>query len=127
MPEETIAQRVAIEQKTETKINDAVISSFIARDDWPNKSGLTKDELISDFLETKGLDCGLSPSEAMPDFGAMTAEQRSALISYLTEKVTGDDDRKTAFNHVVTAVDDNLDEAKAWVEECDHEVNGSAK
>lgn len=127
VPEETIAQRVAIEQKTETKINDAVISSFIARDDWPNKSGLTKDELISDFLETKGLDCGLSPSEAMPDFGAMTAEQRSALISYLTEKVTGDDDRKTAFNHVVTAVDDNLDEAKAWVEECDYEVNGSAK
>lgn len=127
VPEETIAQRVAIEQKTETKINDAVIFSFIARDDWPNRSGLTKDELISDFLETRGLDCGLSPSEAMPDFGAMTAEQRSALISYLTETVDGDDDRKTDFNHVVTAVDDNLDEAKAWVEGCDNEVNGSAK
>ena len=63
----------------------------------------------------------------MPDFGAMTAEQRSALISYLTETVDGDDDRKTDFNHVVTAVDDNLDEAKAWVEGCDNEVNGSAK
>lgn len=127
VPEETIAQRVAIEQKTETKINDAVISAFIARDNWPNASGLTKDELISDFLETKGLDCGLSPTQAMPDFGAMTAEQRSALIGYLTGKVDGDDDRKTDFGHVVTAVDGNLDEAKAWVKDCNSEVNEPLK
>lgn len=127
VPKETIAERVAIEQKTETKINDAVISAFIARDNWPNASGLTKDELISDFLETKGLDCGLSPTQAMPDFGAMTAEQRSALIGYLTGKVDGDDDRKTDFGHVVTAVDGNLDEAKAWVKDCNSEVNEPAK
>lgn len=127
VPKETIAERVAIEQKTETKINDAVISAFIARDNWPNASGLTKDELISDFLESKGLDCGLSPTQAMPDFGAMTAEQRSALIGYLTGKVDGDDDRKTDFGHVVTAVDGNLDEAKAWVKDCNSEVNEPAK
>ena len=63
----------------------------------------------------------------MPDFGAMTAEQRSALIGYLTGKVDGDDDRKTDFGHVVTAVDGNLDEAKAWVKDCNSEVNEPLK
>lgn len=127
VPEETIAQRVAIEQKTENQHNDAVISAFLERSDWPNSSGLTKQELISDFLETKGLDCGLSPSGELPAFGAMTAQQRDTLISYLDEKVDGDDDRKTPFGLVAISVDDNLGEARTWVEGCNNAVNGPAK
>lgn len=69
-----------------TKFNMAVEGAFVDSENWPNSAGMTKQQLLDQFIHDKGYGLGVSPGMTVQD---MNPEQRKGLIDYLKSETSG--------------------------------------
>ncbi|WP_455187002.1 hypothetical protein [Actinomyces sp.] len=69
-----------------TKFNMAVEGAFVDSDNWVNSAGMTKQQLLDQFIHDKGYGLGVSPGMTVEN---MTPAQREGLIDYLKKETPG--------------------------------------
>ena len=110
-----VTQKIQQELKTTQGLRDPAISAFMARDDWPNSYGLSKEEILREFAATQGLD----PDAPLPAYADMTADQRSALFTYLTTTPDGAVGPRTDLKYLDKSLSEAVTNADGFVGRCD--------
>lgn len=109
---EDIQRRADAEFKVDAtvgeKLNEAVQSAFIARSEWPNTAGMSKEELLAEFAKQYPGD--VREDGSVPPYGQMTSEERGHLRTFLSSKTI------SSFDELTGANKDNATAANTFVE-----------
>lgn len=92
----------------------AAQGAYLDSDNWVNDSGLTKQELVDQFIGLRGYDNGIAPGTSVED---MNPKQREALITYLSEEV--DKGSRTALKNVIDTMDSDQPARASFFAECE--------
>ena len=92
----------------------AAQGAYLDSDNWVNDSGLTKQELVDQFIGVRGYDNGIAPGTTIQE---MNPKQREALIAYLSEEV-GKGSR-TALKNVIDTMDRDQPARESFFAECE--------
>ena len=92
----------------------AAQGAYLDSDNWVNDSGLTKQELVDQFIGVRGYDNGIAPGTTIQE---MNPKQREALIAYLSEEV-GKGSR-TALKNVIDTMDSDQPARESFFAECE--------
>ena len=111
---EDIQRRADAEFKVDAtvgeKLNEAVQSAFIARSEWPNTAGMSKEELLEEFAKQYPGD--VREDGSVPPYGQMTSEERGHLRTFLSSKTI------SSFDELTGANKDNATLANTFVTGC---------
>lgn len=111
---EDIQRRADAEFKTDAeigeKLNEAVQSAFIARSEWPNTAGMSKEELLAEFAKQYPSD--VREDGSVPPYGQMTSEERGHLRTFLDSK------NISSFADLTLANTQNAEDADSFVKKC---------
>ena len=111
---EDIQRRADAEFKTDAeigeKLNEAVQSAFIARSEWPNTAGMSKEELLAEFAKQYPSD--VREDGSVPPYGQMTSEERGHLRTFLSSK------NISSFADLTLANTQNAEDADSFVKKC---------
>ena len=111
---EDIQRRADAEFKVDAtvgeKLNEAVQSAFIARSEWPNTAGMSKEELLAEFAKQYPGD--VREDGSVPPYGQMTSEERGHLRTFLSSKTI------SSFAELTGATKNNAAAANTFVENC---------
>jgi len=118
MTKQELTQHIRQDLLTTQNLNDAIDTAFIERDEWPNKYGKTKAQLLDEFAETKGYDTTEKP---LPSYADMDATQRKDLVDFLTEKEKEtDSNARTHLDLIHTASTAADADIKTFLEQCNN-------
>ena len=92
------------------KLNAEVQSAFMARSEWPNTAGMSKEELLVEFAKQYPGD--IRADGSVPPYNQMTSEERGHLRTFLTSK------NISSFAELKDANAENAAEANSFVEGC---------
>lgn len=92
----------------------AAQGAYLDSDNWVNDSGLTKQELVDQFIGVRGYDNGIAPGTKIED---MNPKQREALIAYLSEEA--DKGSRTALKNVIDTMDSDQPARASFFAECE--------
>lgn len=88
-----LTQQIQKDLASTQEFQDAAVSAFLAREDWPNADGLSKEELLRGFARSNPT-LGFDPN-AGKGYADMSEQQREALRTYLTTTETGASHKRT--------------------------------
>ena len=92
------------------KLNAEVQSAFMARSEWPNTAGMSKEELLVEFAKQYPGD--IRADGSVPPYNQMTSEERGHLRTFLTSK------NISSFAELNDANAENAAVANSFVEGC---------
>ncbi len=92
------------------KLNAEVQSAFMARSEWPNTAGMSKEELLVEFAKQYPGD--IRADGSVPPYNQMTSEERGHLRTFLTSK------NISSFAELTDANAENAAVANSFVEGC---------
>ena len=111
---EDIQRRADAEFKVDAeigeKLNAEVKSAFMARSEWPNTAGMSKEELLVEFAKQYPDDVRRDGS--VPAYSQMTSEERGHLRTFLDSK------NISSFSELTGANADNAAVANSFVKDC---------
>ena len=111
---EDIQRRADAEFKVDAeigkKLNAEVKSAFMARSEWPNTAGMSKEELLVEFAKQYPDD--VREDGSVPAYSQMTSEERGHLRTFLDSK------NISSFAELTEANADNATAANTFVENC---------
>ena len=86
MTAEELTKAIKDRAEETTKFNMAVEGAFVDSENWANSAGMTKQQLLDQFIHDKGYGLGVSPGMTVQD---MNSAQRKGLIEYLKKETSG--------------------------------------
>ena len=86
MTAEELTKAINDRAEETTKFNMAVEGAFVDSENWANSAGMTKQQLLDQFIHDKGYGLGVSPGMTVQD---MNSAQRKGLIEYLKKETSG--------------------------------------
>ena len=92
------------------KLNGEVESAFMARSEWPNTAGMSKEELLVEFAKQYPGD--VREDGAVPPYNQMTSEERGHLRTFLSSK------NISSFAELTGANAENAAVANSFVDGC---------
>ena len=92
------------------KLNAEVQSAFMARSEWPNTAGMSKEELLVEFAKQYPGD--IRADGSVPPYNQMTSEERGHLRTFLTSK------NISSYADLNAANAENATVANSFVEGC---------
>ena len=92
------------------KLNAEVQSAFMARSEWPNTAGMSKEELLVEFAKQYPGDVRADGS--VPPYNQMTSEERGHLRTFLSSK------NISSFAELNDANTENAAVANSFVKDC---------
>ena len=111
---EDIQRRADAEFKVDAeigeKLNAEVKSAFMARSEWPNTAGMSKEELLVEFAKQYPDD--VREDGSVPAYSQMTSEERGHLRTFLDSK------NISSFAELTGANAENAKAANTFVENC---------